>query len=286
MNQKVSVILPVWNGEAFLDQALDSLRMQSYSNLEIVIVDDCSTDSTPVIIERHRIADKRIVVVRNEKNLKLPMSLNIGFLNSTGEWISWTSYDNVHKRDHICTLLNEVTFRQFELGYGNYEIIDENSKLIKCSEVQDPINLVRGNCVGASFIYHRSVHERLGGYDETKFMFEDYDFWVRAFLSGVRMGCVSGNNYQYRIHLNQLSIRRSLPLSFLEYRRELIEYRWNCSKKLKASALLDFMQLAEGYGARREMLWAALYGFSLRPIWVLLQLFAGLYRRLHRLKIR
>ena len=95
----VSIILPVWNGSRYLDSSILSIRRQSYSNIEIIVIDDCSTDDSPEIILKHCHDDKRIVSYRNTENKKLPFSLNRGILASSGEYLLWTSDDN--EFDHI-----------------------------------------------------------------------------------------------------------------------------------------------------------------------------------------
>ncbi|MBA3705767.1 MAG: glycosyltransferase family 2 protein, partial [Bacteroidetes bacterium] len=72
----ISVCIPTYNGERYLKECLDSILSQSYTNIEIVIVDDCSKDSTIAIIEKHKASDARIRVHKNENNLGLVSNWN------------------------------------------------------------------------------------------------------------------------------------------------------------------------------------------------------------------
>ena len=99
----VSIILPVYNGARYLAQAIDSCLNQTYRNIELIIVDDCSTDETPAIVRSY--TDPRIRYVRNKTNRRLPQSLNIGFALATGEYLTWTSDDNEFLPHAIETML-------------------------------------------------------------------------------------------------------------------------------------------------------------------------------------
>src|SRR6185369_2592585 len=90
----VSIILPVYNGAAYLTEAIESVRNQTYRNWEMIIVDDASTDRTPEILRPLPSEDARIRIVRNEVNRKLPASLNIGFSQSRGEFSGWIASDD------------------------------------------------------------------------------------------------------------------------------------------------------------------------------------------------
>ena len=102
-NPKVSIILPTYNGAKYLRESIDSCLSQTHKNIELIIVDDCSTDQTSQIIKPYQ--DARIRYIRNEKNMRLPRSLNIGFALATGEYLTWTSDDNQFLPHAIETML-------------------------------------------------------------------------------------------------------------------------------------------------------------------------------------
>src|SRR3989338_10314783 len=103
INPKVSIVLPTYNGARYLRQSIDSCLSQTYKNIELIIVDDCSTDETPDIV--HSYNDPRIRYVRNKTNQRLPRSLNIGFALTTAEYLTWTSDDNEFLPQAIETML-------------------------------------------------------------------------------------------------------------------------------------------------------------------------------------
>ena len=88
MDKKVSVVLPVFNGETYLAQSIDSILAQTYTNWELIIIDDGSTDRTKEIAESYVKKDKRIFYYKNPKNMQLPRSLNRGFAMSVGDYLT------------------------------------------------------------------------------------------------------------------------------------------------------------------------------------------------------
>lgn len=96
---KVSIVLPTYNGARYLRQSIDSCLGQTYRNLELIVVDDASTDTTPEIIRSYQ--DPRIRVIRHEKSKMLPESLNTGFRAVSGDYLTWTSDDNYYVPEAI-----------------------------------------------------------------------------------------------------------------------------------------------------------------------------------------
>ena len=87
MSELVRIILPVYNGEQYLRESIDSVIAQTYQNWELIIIDDCSSDASPSIAASYAERDSRIHYYRNEHNLKLPRSLNRGFSLAKGEYL-------------------------------------------------------------------------------------------------------------------------------------------------------------------------------------------------------
>ena len=90
---RVSIVLPSYNGERYIKESIDSVLNQSFTNWELIVVNDCSEDGTRRIVEEYAQNDSRVTIINNEKNMKLPKSLNIGFEVARGEYFTWTSDD-------------------------------------------------------------------------------------------------------------------------------------------------------------------------------------------------
>jgi glycosyltransferase involved in cell wall biosynthesis len=204
MNQMISVILPVYNGEKFISDAINSILKQTHENFELIIVNDCSTDSTLEIISEFAVQDSRIKVITNEINKKLPVSLNIGHKYATGDYITWTSDDNLYQPSAFEYYLNYLQYNTYDIVYSDFDLIDDNGIVLKRRNFSEPEYLINGNCVGASFLYKRDVFEALKGYEENLFLVEDYDFWLRALIK-FKFKYIPESLYFYRSHDESLS---------------------------------------------------------------------------------
>lgn len=91
---KISVVIPVYNAEKYLQQCLDSVLSQNVNEIEVICVNDCSTDSSLKILEEYKEKDSRIIVINNESNLRAGMCRNIGIEHATGEYIHFLDSDD------------------------------------------------------------------------------------------------------------------------------------------------------------------------------------------------
>ena len=207
-NKKISVILPVYNGEEHVGEAIESVLNQTYSNLELVIVNDCSTDTTLKILESYARKDSRIRIITNPVNYMLPRSLNEGFLNATGEYFTWTSDDNRYKPEALEKLIKILqNDKDAVMVYSDFSVIDGEDRFIDLAQKDEPDKLPFYNPVGACFLYTREVAQKVGGYDANLFLAEDYDYWIRIWREG-KVVHSKEDLYLYRLHDKSLTSTR------------------------------------------------------------------------------
>lgn len=208
--EKVSIVLPVYNGQKYLRESIESILKQTYEDYELIIVNDASTDHTLEIAAEYAAKDSRIRVFSNDHNSKLPQSLNNGFAQASGEFYTWTSDDNVMLPDCLERMVE--TFREHpevDLIYGKQAFIDESGKITGHRKYpKDMDDIYIRDIVGACFMYRKKVQEKLGGYDISKFLVEDYDFWLRAYEQ-FRFYYLPEELYLYRNHPGSLTSRRT-----------------------------------------------------------------------------
>lgn len=127
----VSVIVPVYNGGDFLEDTLQSLIEQTYDNLEIIVVDDSSTDDSLAISKRFALNDPRVAVFSNELEKGACTARNYGFSRSSGELVAFHDADDISKPNRISEQVAFLSkFREY-IGVGSFaEIIDESGKVI------------------------------------------------------------------------------------------------------------------------------------------------------------
>jgi glycosyltransferase involved in cell wall biosynthesis len=215
----VTIVLPTFNGEKYITETIHSCLNQTFKNIELIIVNDSSTDNTYSIISELSKQDERIRIINNESNKKLPASLNIGFENAKGELFTWISDDNFFAPDAIETMASVLLKNiDVDIVYSSYYFIDETGNLIDkfgCS----PEELIFKCAPGACFLYKRSVHEELRGFDITKFRMEDMDFWLRASTKFKYKYIDNVDLYYYRKHSDSLTANIfSDPSLYKEYR--------------------------------------------------------------------
>lgn len=140
---KVSIILPVYNTELFLNKCLDSIINQTYSNLEIICINDGSTDNSLEILKTYKEKDKRIQVI-NITNHGVSYARNLGLTKITGEFVVFIDSDDYIESDYIQCLIENQKEKDTDLVYcGHYtrtpEGIIKHKWLPKCTFSKDPI---------------------------------------------------------------------------------------------------------------------------------------------------
>ena len=182
----VSVLMAVYNGQLFLREALDSILTQTFTNFELVIVDDASTDETPVIVEAYARRDHRLVVLRNERNLKLAASLNRGLAVCRAPLVARADGDDLY---HHGRLEKQWGFLEEHPGIGVvsccFNRISAEGKFLDFQElpVEDGAIKFRmlweSSLSHAGVLYRQLVVREAGGYDESYATAQDYDLWAR-----------------------------------------------------------------------------------------------------------
>lgn len=202
----ISIILPVYNGEEYLAKSIESCLNQSYKNIELIIVNDCSLDGSQEIAENYQRQDDRVIILNNVENKGLPSTLNIGHNYAKGAFLTWTSDDNLMKMDCLQSLFDSLIKEEADIVFSNYDVIDSTDKIIRQHQAGPIEHLLFGNKVGASFLYKKEVYHQLNGYNPALFLLEDYDFWLRA-CRKFKFYHLCESLYLYRIHTNSLTAK-------------------------------------------------------------------------------
>jgi GT2 family glycosyltransferase len=204
----ISIVLPTHNGSRYIDQSITSVVNQTWQDWELVIINDASTDRTPMIIDSWAQRDPRIRVIHLTTNRKLPGALNEGFARARGRFHTWTSDDNWYHRRALATMLAALEeWPAVSIVCADRTNVNQYGSLLAVSEADAAEDLHVTNGIGACFLYRREVTSALNGYDEDLFGAEDYDFWLRASLR-FRFRRVAEPLYFYRFQPGSLSARK------------------------------------------------------------------------------
>ena len=215
MNNKISIILPVYNGAKYVGRAIDSILVQTYSNFELIIVNDCSTDNTLEVIREYEGKDSRIKVYCNETNQKLPRTLNNGFSHASGKYLTWTSDDNTYHADALEKMVRILDDNpNIDLVYADYSVVDMDGNLLREKKLEEPLEIRYRNIIGACFLYRKSLADIVGIYDPEAFLAEDYDFFIRCHKeSGGSFYHIQEDLYDYGTHDKSLTSTRQSEIA-------------------------------------------------------------------------
>ena len=179
----ISVVIPVYNREHMIRRAIDSVLSQSYMPEEIIVVDDCSTDGTPDILESYR---GRVKIIRLQENSGPSKARNEGIRDAGTEWIAFLDSDDFWEKNK---LKNQV---EYLTRYPFYQIIQSEEKWIRngkrvnpCRHHKKPLgwiwepSLERCLVSPSGVLIKKSLLERYGGFDEGLAVCEDYDLWLK-----------------------------------------------------------------------------------------------------------
>ena len=207
-NKKISIVLPTYNGSKCIKNSIDSIINQTYTNFELIIVNDASTDNTLDIISDFAKKDNRIKIINNDVNKKLPTSLNVGFREASGDYLTWTSDDNKYYKDALFIMADELNNNpNIDMVYADFNRVNLNGEVLKVEYLREPDYLKYHNTIGACFLYRSEMYIKIGEYDENLFLAEDYDYWLRMYLNG-KLKHIHKVLYDYGVHENSLSNKR------------------------------------------------------------------------------
>lgn len=214
----VSVVVPAHNEEAYLDQCLLSLVQQSAADVEIIVVDDASSDRTAEIAARHAARDPRVRLLRNTENLGLARTLNRGLGEARGEFLTWVSGDNWADPDCLSGLRAPLADGIADIAYGTTILCDPAGRIIKALPPLGPERLLQVNPVRSCFLFRRRVWCAVDGYDPAWTFVEDYDFWLRCRQAGFVFRQVPGPVVYHRLHGSSMTATQSERIA----RRDLL----------------------------------------------------------------
>lgn len=210
----VSVVIPVFNGENFVKAAIDSVIAQSYSNVEIIVVNDGSTDSTDEIVRSY--GDK--VRYFFKKNGGVASALNAAIKEAKGDYISWLSHDDMYLREKLEYQINEMESHNYDekiILLSNYKIenimTNENYTKRICrdtvytSESKIGILKVLFSSVlhGCTLLIPKSAFDKVGMFDENNATTQDYRLWYNFVKKGYKFMLMDKPLIITRLHKDQ-----------------------------------------------------------------------------------
>lgn len=253
---KVSVVMPVFNGEKYLGEAIDSILKQSFFDFEFIIINDASDDNTSVILNDYFLKDKRIVLIKNDNNMGLSSSLNKGLKMARGLYLARMDSDDIAIS---CRLKKQVSFLDNNpnvgmVGTAAY-IVDlhgEALRKVKSSTDNEILKKALKNSnqfIHPSMMFRKECIQKVGGYREELDGSEDYDLWLRI-SEHFDIANLPEYLMSYRINPNSISVTKRLRQDALaEIAKELaIERQAHGSDRLQRGEIIKLNLPTYSYG--------------------------------------
>lgn len=208
---KISLIMSVYNGEDYLAEAIDSVLAQTFSDFELIVINDCSTDSTEEILKGYEKKDSRVKVHTNEVNLRLPSSLNKAISFAKGKYIARMDADDICLPDRLekqfafmennphisLSSCRFMTIKNGNISSGGCGGKDDNETVKALLLVTNPI-------LHPGIIAKAEVIRELG-YDKNFTCTEDMELWTRFVMAGHKVEIMNEYLMIYRLHDKQIT---------------------------------------------------------------------------------
>lgn len=209
MNDLVSIIMPVYNSESFLEESIQSVINQTYICWELLIVDDCSSDSSSLIIHRYVNKDRRIRYLKTNSSSGSPtLPRNIGIKEARGRFIAFLDSDDIwlpQKLEEQIPLLLEKA--ETAIVYSNYEKISEqglrNQRVVIAPVYTNYKKLLCGNVIACSTAIYDV--EKVGKTYFESIKHEDYVLWLTILKKGFVGKNTNSVNALYRVRNSSVS---------------------------------------------------------------------------------
>lgn len=219
----ISVIVPVYNTEKYLGEALDSVINQTMSDIEIICIDDCSTDNSLQILTKYAQQDKRIKIISHQQNLGCVATKNEGIKSAQGEYIYPFDSDDIIKPNTLEKLHNAIKNNLGDIISCDVTLFGKKNKplVLPPPTIYD---LANRNCIVNSSLFRKNDFLQLSGdgYDPYfKNGLEDYDLWLNfVFKHNKRIYRIPEVLYFYRIK----SSKESRNISSSDQHAEYLQY--------------------------------------------------------------
>lgn len=221
----ISVIMPNYNGEKYLAEAISSVLAQSYKNLELIIVDDCSSDKSLEVARSF--SDERVKVFRNEKNCGAAVSRNAAIKKASGKWLAFLDGDDIWNENKLLLQLGFMQNESAAFSFTDYYVKSTSKKELalyspaKCAYGYKEI--LKHNAIGCStVILNREV---LGEVymPENAILREDFACWLEILKTGVNAVKFSEPLTTYRVSGGSVSANKL----------KMAKYQWNVYKNVE-----------------------------------------------------
>ena len=216
MQPLVSIVLPCYNAEKYLRYSLDSILSQDYKNLEILCINDGSSDSTLELLNIYKCSDERIVIINNEENIGLIRTLNKALKLVKGEYFArmdaddYSTPDRISKQMKLIESMPEIDLVSTAYNYFKIDgqMLDYVLPIAKAPNALKFLSLFCTPLTHASILCKSSlINNGLFIYDNNYPYAEDFELFSRLAWSGIKMCAMEESLYWVRLHSDSVSVK-------------------------------------------------------------------------------
>lgn len=179
MNELVTIVIPCYMQAQFLQEAIDSVRAQTYPHWECVIVNDASPDHTAAVADAAAAADSRIRVINKPHNEGLPFARNTGIRTANGKFILPLDADDAITSDYLEASVTEFQKNpQLKLVYTDVQCIGSRNDIVERLD-WDMEKICHMNLLHPTGLFKKEDFDKTQGYRPNIFGYEDWDFWIQ-----------------------------------------------------------------------------------------------------------
>ncbi|MBE6638187.1 MAG: glycosyltransferase family 2 protein [Ruminococcaceae bacterium] len=225
-NAMISIIMPAYNAERYIEEAIRSVIDQTYTHWELLIIDDCSDDNTYAIAMEYAGKDSRISVYKNDKNMGVAATRNRGFDLCSGDYVALLDSDDVWETEKLKKQFEKLLKDKADIVYCSYSIVNGNGEKIKADyivpEQTDFESMLKENVIGCStVILSRDIADKYRF--KTEYFHEDYVLWLDLLRDGYKAaGCAKSLvKWRYFEDSRSFNKRKSAFNRFKIYRNHL-----------------------------------------------------------------
>ena len=242
--------MPVLNGSTHINEAIDSILNQSFTNFELLIIDDGSKDSTITKIRTYN--DSRIHLILNQKNIGQSKTLNKGLDMARGEYIARMDQDDISYPKRLEKQLNFMQKNNIDVCGTSYQVINEQGKIIKTVESHKNnfeiiLSAMMVPFIHPSVMFRNIFKEKNIFYgNNNKMQAEDYDLWIRL----IKMNLVFGNTDEILIKYRLINTSMT-SVNHIKIYKEVYKTCKKFNKEYKEELLISFMKINKSLVQRK-----------------------------------
>lgn len=243
-----SIIMPAYNSEKYISEAIESVLKQTYTNWELLIVNDCSTDNTEEIIKSYQQRKTKIKLINQKENQGVANARNTGIQNAKGKYIAFLDADDIWREEKLQKQIQILQNSNADITYTAYLMIDETGKTIKKRSVKETLKLKdllkENSIIFSSVVCKREILKDKNF--KSEWYHEDYIFLLDVAKENKTFKGINESLMQYRVHQRGRSFNK----------KTAAKYRWKIYREYLRMNLLQslyyFTQYA-WYGSRKYL---------------------------------